>query len=863
MPRLGKHGFDLPASRVISPHSQPRSPDRDGFRRAVGIFVAALVAFAVCGFARPPTESPQDWVGKPLDVALAELERKGAPLIFSSALVPPSARVVIAPEGETLQELVRDLLRPHGLTLRLTPEGRWVVVRAPGGAALNGQVIDADTGRKVAGAKVRCAEQSTATSTDGRFRCRGLAAGEIRIQVTATGYRPLNAMVATGSIATTELLLTPLPVSHEEILVSSRGATRARERTLFVDGGAIAGEGLQRLPEAAGDPLRSAGLLPGASTRFGARPLIRGGTAEEAGVLLDGVELYEPYHLLDYGGLLSIVPASLIETVQIGSGNRDASYGDRLAGVVDLTSAEVSDGRRTEVELSPLQLAALGSWRRLGARSSWLGSARYGLLDRVARALEVADRPVFWDAFARFHWESTPRHRLSASALLATDDLDTTDGGDDALTSFSAHSASRYFWLVHDDVLSPRAFLTGSLSSAEVERRREWAETRSSTPAPSALFDRRRLVAPAWREDLVLVRGAKLTWQLGADLRHLDARYRYQGTLTAGGPLAGLRTNQTPFAVSFDNEVEGWQSAVYLQSELSLHPSFALVLGARAEAGDFWTTRRLSPRLHLVHQPTATTRWSLSWGIFTQARRPYELRVEDGETSLDRLEHADEVTLGLQQDFGQSWRLRVEAWDRRISRPQTRWVNLFDPLSLAPEAEDDRVRLAPSRSWSRGGQLSLSTRLSARLDGELTVGTFHSRDSLAEIAVRRESDRPYDLRLRLSFRPVNGWSLDALGRLQSGWPTTPLRLEDGAPVIGIPFSRRLPDHHQLDLQAQRDFDLGPGTLSLTLVVENIYDRQNVRGQSYEVVGTGTAAALEREERFWPGILPSVRLRWSW
>jgi hypothetical protein len=106
--------------------------------------------------------------------------------------------------------------------------------------------------------------------------------------------------------------------------------------------------------------------LPGlVSNDYSAHFGIRGGLHGETLIMLDGLQLYEPYHLKDFNeGAISIIDANTIDGVQLMTGGFPARYGNKRSGVFDVTSrAPESKGTTIDLSVSFLNTHALG-WAR-------------------------------------------------------------------------------------------------------------------------------------------------------------------------------------------------------------------------------------------------------------------------------------------------------------------------------------------------------------------------------------------------------------------------------------------------------------------------------------------------------------------
>ena len=87
------------------------------------------------------------------------------------------------------------------------------------------------------------------------------------------------------------------------------------------------------------DVLRSVALLPGVVARndFSAGFNVRGGEADQNLVLLDGIPIYNPFHL---GGLFGTFIDKAVSGMDVLTGAFPARYGGRLSSVLDVKSLE-------------------------------------------------------------------------------------------------------------------------------------------------------------------------------------------------------------------------------------------------------------------------------------------------------------------------------------------------------------------------------------------------------------------------------------------------------------------------------------------------------------------------------------------
>lgn len=134
--------------------------------------------------------------------------------------------------------------------------------------------------------------------------------------------------------------LKPEEMSLDEIIIQE---TRPDEQIRNTETGktTIPIETVKNIPALFGevDLLRSLQLMPGIQTAGeGTTGLfVRGGSADQNLVLLDGAPIYNPSHFF---GLFSVFNPDALDQVSIYKGNMPASYGGRLSSLIDVSLRE-------------------------------------------------------------------------------------------------------------------------------------------------------------------------------------------------------------------------------------------------------------------------------------------------------------------------------------------------------------------------------------------------------------------------------------------------------------------------------------------------------------------------------------------
>jgi vitamin B12 transporter len=227
----------------------------------------------------------------------------------------------------------------------------------PGG--IQGRVVDADTGHPLSGVAVFVSGVGLQllTSGDGAFLIRALPPGNLEIQLQRLGYETarVEVRVRNGRVARVEVPMRPRVLEGEGIMVEAeRSAGQLLQReAIAAGGGSTLGDVLAQLP---GATVVRRG--PGGSEEL----RLRGGSADQVLVLVDGVALNDP---ITGVADLSTVAATELERVQVLPGARSARFGPRAMTGVVLIQTRGGGSGPGEGELQLGSLGARGAALRL------------------------------------------------------------------------------------------------------------------------------------------------------------------------------------------------------------------------------------------------------------------------------------------------------------------------------------------------------------------------------------------------------------------------------------------------------------------------------------------------------------------
>lgn len=816
--------------------------------------------------------------GQAVAAVIDRFRAAGYPFAYSTGLVTSTMTVRHEPDAEDVLEIVRQILQPHNLAIR-SEEGLYLIVRAPTPEMEVGNLLlvirDGRDYAPIHRAELASVPELSAPAelAGGIRQYTDIDATTYRLDVIADGFEIANRIVRVnaGEDNFVTVVLEPAAPEIETVTVSASRYQLSRDMSnslYFFDQRTI-----QTLPDLGEDPVRATHRLPGAAAGgFSARSHFRGGEESETGVILNGQQLFDPFHIRDYQNIFSTIDARAIEGIEVYTGGFPARYGDSLSGLVVMESLDLTRPRHTEIGVSVFNTSLLSAGVASDGDTEWIISARRGNLDLVIN--RKFGEPSYYDLFGEVSFRPAPDTRVSVNGLYANDSvLVVLESELVELEQARSDTQNSQFWVTLDNEWSD-ALKSATVFSVSSFTNLRTGSTDDVEKIVSRVDDRRDVNQIAVRQDWTWLLSDAHLLQWGAEATHSEADYRYTGNAEFFELRALYQDVPDTVSRNLAAAPDGDSYAVYLSDKWRLRPETVLEVGLRWDHQtytDIGDDSQFSPRLSLLQGIGPATEMRLSWGRYHQSQGIHELQIEDGITGFFPAQRADHFIVGLRHRFGENHSLRIELFRKEMDKLRPRFENLFDPLALIPELTPDRIRIDPTRADARGVEISLDRR-GGPFNWWANYTYSEVTDRINGVRELRSWDQTHAFQAGVNWSRDN-WDIGVAMNVHSGWPTTLLSLqedgvdEEGEPeFVAVPGPRnasRLPSFASLDLRISRRFDVKRGTLTAFMEISNATDHENVCCFDYDLEEDENGQEfLERSNDFWLPLLPAIGVLWE-
>lgn len=775
--------------------------------------------------------------------------------------------------------------------------------------SLTGTIRDQSTNSRLPFTNIVVEGQMIGASSDdeGRYEL-ALESGDYEIQFSFIGYKTESVPV---TIQDRNLVLNvsliPTGVLLQEVTVYSNSASRTEE--VQVSNISLQSEQIREISSVIPDVMRSIQALPGiaVNNEFSAKFNVRGGNYDENLVLVNGAQVYEPFHIKEADNAsVGIFNVNLMRKVDLITGGFSARYGDRASSVLNIEYREGNRERYTGA--ATLSMTNLDAYIEgpLTDKGSFILGARKSYLEYILSLLDVEKNahPSFYDLQGVMTYYLTPRDKLQFEFIHAGDnfklDPEIQNGGPfNSSGEFQGEPAdfieswrdfqdenARYFSSLFDiqstNFLSKKAFLRSEISyydQLEKEGSNDIYQRRVDIYGSRDYFY--NVFVDNIRENNLRIK----TLELKSDL---DFQYNPFHNLRAGISYQNIRYNQDLVDLvtreerfNFQNypdttviravesgidaadetiDAHSYKLAGYAEDIWQVNDRLLLSIGGRIDYFDFNKDLNISPRLSGSYRDLLGWTVRAAWGFFYQSpiyRQIAYPAASDTNTQAIRATHyilGVERVLPLNPISSKTLKLRIEGYYKN-----------YNDLIHSVRTSNDLIiysRRNDATGFAKGIDVSAVLNL-PDFYGWLSYGLLSTKEDLindSEGAFPRYTDQRHTLSLVGDVGLGKQWSFNARFFYGSGFAYTPFIAQFNQQdnrwewVQGETNSGYLPPYRRVDTRLSKEFRMGRIGMLAFLEVSNLFNFKNVHSYRYRFNSNGEP--VREEVELWP-VVPSL------
>jgi len=818
-----------------------------------------------------------------LETALTVIaEKSGIVLNYNMDRIPADRTISLRMRNVPAIQALMNVLNETETGLIVTSNGMLAIIPSIGlHGKITGTVIDRRNAEPLMGVNIVVSgtKFGASTGSDGRFHIPRLSPGVYSLEISMIGYERKRAgelvLEENGEIELT-LEIEEKALSLSEVVVTPGYFSLMDLEPVSVK--ALKAEDVRTFPQLGEDIFRAINRLPGvAGNDFSSKFTVRGGEYDEVLVTLDGMELYDPFHLKDLDGFLGIVDVEAIRNIDMMTGAYSAEYGNCLSGVFNMKTVTPAVGKpRTSMAISFLNARFLSEGTFANGNGQWLFLARRGYLDLMMGWLNSEDKiePRYYDVLGKFQYTINSKHSISAHLLIGDDNLFAIEANEDI--EFDTKYGSKYGWFTWNAQFHPDIFTRTILYKSRLNQDGNIiVPPENNDDISGEAQDKRSFDFFGVRQDWSFDITDSYMVKLGFDVKRLTENhdfYYHEENIDENGFGNIIVNNDTTQA--FGNNA-GTALGAYFSNRIRLLDPLTAELGLRFDRASWTGDKNVSPRVGLSYNLGNRTVIRAGWGQYYQVQRIDKHLEQDGETRFYPAERSEHHVVGIEHGLKNGIQIRLETYYKKLSSLRPKYVN-YQGSMLNPFAElhNDRYRIIPESGTAKGIELFLNRDIGGKWSWWASYSLAVTEQVVDGVTIPRYFDQRHTVYLDVNYRPNRKWCLNVAWNFHTGWPYTdsktvitrwyPNNYYDFEWVNGPLNVHRTPSYHRMDVRLNRYFETSRGQLSVFFEIRNLYNRKNVREYVFTQMGYWdgcTQVGVAGEEYSLP-ILPSFGMSWD-
>ena len=571
------------------------------------------------------------------------------------------------------------------------------------------------------------------------------------------------------------------------------------------------------------DLFRTLQLLPGVVSQsdFSSQLYIRGGSPDQNLILLDGVTVYNPFHL---GGVFSTFNVDAIKEVEFMTGGFPAEYGGRLSSVLNIVNRE-GNNKKVAGKGNISLLSVKATLEGPAPRGSWLISGRRTYFDQIFKGTEFDFPYYFYDLNGKLNIDISEEHRVTISGFYGDDVLDfefeeDTSDVDVNLDWIWGNRTTSVKWRY---IINPTIFSEILLTRSHFHNDADLDIDLSSSAASLDINNSIRDYTA--KGDFTYFGLPKHEIRMGLNYSRLDFRYYFGFN---NFDLLDYHTKPKVFAIYGQDQ---WRASSRLSFKTGVRLNYY-------DLGERW---RIAPRFGFKYRLLENFALKGSWGIYYQFLNTANSEEQNFSfmdfwfplTQQYRPLQATHYVTGIEWWLPYDMILTTEIYYKDMA-------NLLD-LNEQGDFADPDDDFFVGEGWATGLEILLK-RSMGRLNGWVGYSLAATKRDIAATRFYPKYDRRNNFNLVLNYDLGRRWTFNLLWTFGSGFPYTPIlgkywhyeydlvekELEQEIRnKRGDKNSQRYPDYHRLDVSLSKKWQPFGLPVTVYLQVINLYNRKNV------------------------------------
>jgi hypothetical protein len=854
------------------------------------------------------------------DVSLEQLfriieQQTDFKFFFIKEDVPLKTKVKVLQEEESLEHILQSLAKEFGLSFSRI--NNQIVVKKskslqPEIFNFQGTVRDASTNEPLAFANIVVEGTQLGTMTDagGKFTIV-LPEDTSHLRCSYVGYKTEIVDCTGQKNIPIAIRLYSMDMLLQDVTVyANYGNDETNQKE--VSALSLESETIGKITGLMPDVLRSVQMLPGVSNdnELSAKFNVHGGDGNENLVLIDGTQVYEPYHVKEVPIIsIGIFDVDMIKKMDLITGGFTARYGDRMSSVVDI---EYREGSREQVKgqasLSMTDIDALLEGP-IGGNGSFIIGARQSYTQYVLKLLKQAPQvhPSYYDVQGVLTFQPALQDKLllkfihagdsfkydptTSSSSAFTNPYHTSDGYTGSLsqswhdsTEEHAHYYSSMFAIQNNYIISSSALLKSEVSYYD-----EIESEHSMDSAPygyvfknsrlnvfydittNHLYDNNLHIQTlefnsSYEMQIMHSYGVKT----GASYQRIFYFQQLIDQTTFSDSTNRQNYPKTTYSHGSVNAVDNalgnidaqsYKLAGYFENIFQLGEKAILNVGGRFDYFDINKDLTWSPRMNIAYTLNSELTLRGAWGYFFQSPIYQQLAHSIASDTNTQSQQAIHYILGADynifSDEGKHniLKLKVESYYKSYrdlisstisSSGRINYSRRNDAIGRASGLD---AYLMYSISGISGWISYSFLKANQKMEKNDTIGYFP-----------RNTDQRNTIAFVADFDLGKAWSMNTRVVYGSGYPYTPSTAVYNKLSLawewhlGNPNSASLPAYKRVDLRVSKDFEVFGFPSSAFLDISNLFNFTNILAYAYQFDNQGNPEVVARN--LWP-ILPTL------